>query len=228
VFGGSQYVMSCLQEMYWPNAQVLYHCLNTERFRPDPAVRRQMREALGFRDEYIVLFVAYFLKDKGGDIALRALAELPANVVLWIVGDGPEWENLQALARDLDLEPRVRFLSPRRHVELYMQAADCLICPSVWADAAGWVNLEGQACGLPVIASRTGGIPELVADGQTGYLFPPGDHRELADRVNRLLSDEPARLRMGQQARCLVLDRFSWESQVEHQLDVYRDNSSKN
>jgi len=205
----SQYVMSSLEAMHWPNLQVLYHCVNTERFRPDPAVRRQMREAMGIRDEFIVLFVAYLLKEKGGDVALRALAELPANVVLWIVGDGPEWENLQALASDLDLEPRVRFLGRQRNVASFMQAADCLICPSVWAEAAGWVNVEGQACGIPVIASRTGGIPELVADGKTGYLFPPGDHRELADRVNRLLGDKPARRRMGQQARSLVLDRFS-------------------
>src|SRR5262249_51731095 len=147
------------------------------------------------------------------------------NVVLWIVGEGPERENLQALTRDLNLEPRVRFLGPQRNVQPFMQAADCLICPSVWAEAAGWVNIEGQACGLPVIASRTGGIPELVADSQTGFLSPPGDHRDLPDRINRLLGDEPARQRMGQQARWLVLDRFSWESQVDNQLDIYRDNS---
>ena len=72
-------------------------------------------------------------------------------------------------------------------MEPLLQAADCAVCPSIWSEAAGLVNLEAQACGLPVIARRIGGIPELVEDGRTGFLFTPGDHRELAERLRRPL-----------------------------------------
>ncbi len=95
----------------------------------------------------------------------------------------------------------MQFLGPRRHVEAFMQASDCLICPSVWAEAVGLVNLEAMASGLPVIASRIGGIPEYVEDGRTGFLFAPGDHRELVGCLNRLLSDQPGRQAMSQNAR---------------------------
>ena len=82
-----------------------------------------------------------------------------------------------------------------------MQAADAFVCPSRWAEAAGLVNIEAQACGLPVLASRIGGIPEYVMDGRTGVLFPPGDAEELAAAVRRLL-DDPERFReMGREAR---------------------------
>ena len=68
-----------------------------------------------------------------------------------------------------------------------MQAADCLVCPSLWAEAAGLVNLEALSTGLPVVASRIGGIPEYVEDGKTGMLFPPGDHQALAALIRRLM-----------------------------------------
>jgi glycosyltransferase involved in cell wall biosynthesis len=84
------------------------------------------------------------------------------------------------------------------------------------------VCIEAQACGLPVIASNIGGIPEYVADGETGHLFPAGDTGQLADRVRRLLADPAARLRMGEQARRRIIERFSAEARLDDFLDLYR------
>ena len=84
------------------------------------------------------------------------------------------------------------------------------------------VNIEALACGLPVVASRIGGIPELIADGRTGFLFAPGDPQELADRIQRLTSDEPLRRRMGQEARSDAVERFSTQSQIGLYLALYR------
>jgi glycosyltransferase involved in cell wall biosynthesis len=217
----SDYVLARVREAAGPQAERIPHFINTDRFRPDPSVRRAVRQALGVREEFVALVVAYLIKDKGIDVAIRALSELPQDVVLWVVGEGPEQGNLQALARDLSLGHRVQFLGPRRHVEPLMQAADCALCPSVWAEAAGLVNLEALGCGLPVVASRVGGIPEIIEDGRTGFLFTPGDPRGLADRISRLLGDEQTRQRMSQQARSVALERFSTQSQIDEYLNLY-------
>ena len=122
-------------------------------------------------------------------------------MVLWVVGDGPESAALQTLSAELRLQDRVRFLGLQSQVEPYMQAADAFVCPSLWAEAAGLVNIEAQSCGLPVLASRVGGIPEYVRDGHTGVLFPAGDAEALTKAVRSLL-DDPSRCReMGRAAR---------------------------
>ena len=218
----SDYVLGRSRELPWIRSQRIHHFINTDRFRPDSAVRRDVRQALGVNDEFVVIAVAYLIKDKGIDVAVRAIAALPERVMLWVVGDGPELGNLQTLARSLGLERRLRLLGPRAQVEPFLQGADCFVCPSLWAEAAGLVNLEAMACGLPVVASRIGGIPELVRDEETGLLFTPGDHDELAQRLLGLLQDEQFRGVLGQRARSSTLERFSIQSQIDAYLRLYR------
>ena len=77
-----------------------------------------------------------------------------------------------------------------------------------------------------MIASRIGGIPELIEDGRTGFLFTPGDHRELAERLNCLMRDEQVRNRMSREARLTAVERFSAAVQIEHHLALYRDGAT--
>jgi hypothetical protein len=133
-------------------------CLDPTRGRLH-RLRRLLHEG-----KFVLLSVAHLIRAKGVDVALRALAELPPAVVLWVAGEGEEAGRLRELCRDLGVEGRVRFLGSQPHVEPYLQAAGCFVCPSLGAEAAGLVNLEAQACGLPVLASSVGGIPEYVAD----------------------------------------------------------------
>jgi glycosyltransferase involved in cell wall biosynthesis len=168
-----------------------------------------------------MLVVAHLIKDKGVDVAVRAMAELP-DVQLWIVGEGPEESALRSLVAELKLEDRVRLLGLQAHVQPYLQAADCFVCPSLWGEAAGLVNIEAQACGTPIIASRIGGIPEYVADGRTGFLFSPGDHRDLARCVRRLIDDPALQRRLAEQARTDSLERFSPQARLPEYLDLYR------
>jgi len=221
----SDFVLAQVRESTGPQAARIHYFINTDRFKPDPSVRRDVRLALGVGEEFVAVIVAHLIKDKGTDVALKALAELPDQMVLWIVGEGPERWNLEALAHDLGLGQRVRFLGPKRNVEPVMQAADCGLCPSVWAEAAGLVILEALACGLPVVASRIGGIPEFVEDGRNGLLFTPGDHRELADRIRRLCDDPELRHRMGQQARSDAIERFSTQRQIGLHRALYQADS---
>ncbi len=132
---------------------------------------------------------------------------------------------LQALAGELGVRNRVRFLGLQSRVEPFMQAADCFVCPSRWAEAAGLVNLEAQACGLPVVAVRIGGIPEYVAEGRTGLLFPPEDPVGLARSVRQLL-DCPEECRaMGRRARESAVMHFSPTARLDDFLELYWTNS---
>jgi glycosyltransferase involved in cell wall biosynthesis len=218
----SDYVLDRERDVAGLRAERIHHFVNTDRFRPNPSVRREVRQALDVAEEFVAVAIAHLIPDKGIDLAVRALAQLPENVVLWVVGQGPEQGNLQSLAQDLGLGRRIRFLGPRRNVEPFLQAADCALCPSVWAEAAGLVILEALGCGLPVVASRTGGIPEFVEDGRNGFLFVPGDHRELAKRIHRLADDPELRRRMGLEGRSMMIERHSTQTLLAECMGVYR------
>jgi glycosyltransferase involved in cell wall biosynthesis len=219
----SQFVLNDLQSrQICSNLFVSRHFINTERFRPDAGVRADLRRRLGVEGCFVVLTAAHLIKEKGIDVLIRAMTELPPNVVLWIVGGGVESEKLRELSSELHLKTRVYFHGYQKDVAPYMQAADCFVCPSLWAEAAGLANLEASASGLPVIASRTGGIPEHVQHNHTGFLFLPGDHRELA-RCVRLLQEDPAlHWKMSEQARAHAVERFSADVRVHEFLEMYR------
>jgi glycosyltransferase involved in cell wall biosynthesis len=219
----SQFVLDCLAEQRsWSNLERCLHFINTDRFRPDNEVRERVRRQYGCQDKFVILAVANLIKEKGIDVAIRAMAEVPANTVLWVVGIGSEAANLQSLAAELGLQDRVRFFGQQTHVQPYMQAADCLTCPSLWAEAAGLVNVEALSAALPVVASRIGGIPEYVEDGRTGLLFPPGDHHALAGLLRRLHDEPQERRRLGEAARASAIERFSVPSKINDYLDLYR------
>jgi glycosyltransferase involved in cell wall biosynthesis len=222
VIGVSGFMADYLSDLHvWPAPVRLLHFINTDRFRPDAEVRAAVRRRLKAEGRFVLAATAYLLKAKGIDVAVRALARLPDFVCLWVIGDGPEAAALDALSRELGVQDRIHFLGLQSQVEPYMQAADAFVCPTL-AEAAGLVNIEAQACGLPVLASRVGGVPEYVMDGVSGVLFPPGDAEALAGAVRSLL-DNPARCReMGRAARELAVERFSAPARLNEYLNLYR------
>ena len=190
----SDYVLDQEREAGVPRAERLHHFINTDRFRPDQAARREVRQSLGVGEEFVAVTVAYLIKDKGIDVAIKALAQLPEGIVLWVVGDGPERGTLRGFGPGPGPGAAgSSFSAPSGMSSRFLQAADCALCPSIWAEAAGLVNLEALACGLPVVASRIGGIPEFIDDGRSGFLCVPGDDRGLADRIHRLAADPALR-----------------------------------
>ena len=178
-------------------------------------------ERAGATGDFVLLVVANLIAEKGVDVAIRALAELPEGVILWVAGGGRDQQSLERLARDLSLRERVRFLGLQRDVSPFMQAADVFVCPSLWGEAAGLVNIEALACGLPSIASQVGGIPEIVADGETGCLFPPGDPHALAERVRSLRDDPRLLAAMSDRARAVAVQLYSPQHLVPEYLGWY-------
>ncbi|MEP7000205.1 MAG: glycosyltransferase family 4 protein [bacterium] len=218
----SDFVVRCLEHQgSWSNVSRCTYFINTDRFAPRADTRQQLRTRFGGDDKFVLLLVAQLIRQKGGDVAIRSLTELPESVELWIVGDGEDRERLAMLADELDLALRVRFFGNQRNVEPYMQAADVFVCPSIWGEATGLVNLEALASGLPVVASSIGGIPEFIADKRNGLLFPAGDHRALALHIQRLVLEPELLAALSARARSDAVEKFSIERRIPEYVDVY-------
>ena len=144
-------------------------------------------------DGQVVLYVGGLIEHKGVATLLAAFARLAGDLpqaALWLVGDGPEADDLKASTAEYG-PCHVRFLgerSPDELAEIYRQAR-VVVLPSLWLENAPLVAIEASAYGRPVVASRVGGLPELVKDGRTGFLFDRGDIVGLAERLRLLLTD---------------------------------------
>ncbi|WP_419730469.1 glycosyltransferase [Lichenicola sp.] len=172
-----------------------------------------------------ILHVGRLVEMKGTQYLLRAFATLAARhpeLRLVIIGDGELAPSLRTLAGSLGLGERAVFLGARPHAEVLarMRQARMLVLPSVLTatgrvEGLGMVMLEAAAAGVPVVATRVGGIPEGVRDGETGFLVPERDVEALARRIEDLLNSPGLRQRMAVQARAFVEQRFDGRRQGE-------------
>jgi glycosyltransferase involved in cell wall biosynthesis len=137
----------------------------------------------------VLLAVARLTDQKGIDVAIRALAELPDDTVLVVLGEGPERATLLRLARDLGLESRVFLLGRVPDVAAWLGRATVLVHPARW-EGFGLGVLEAMLAGLPVVATNVSALPELIVDGETGVLVEPDDAAALARGIARAL-DRP-------------------------------------
>jgi D-inositol-3-phosphate glycosyltransferase len=199
--------------------------VDLERFRP--TAKRDARAALGLNDERIILFVGRIEPLKGLDILINAAALLESDVdssVLVVGGDETsesQVAELRELARDRGIEHRVAFVGAVDHdqLPLYYNAADVCVVPSHY-ESFGLVAVEAMASGVPVIASRVGGLAGTVRDGETGYLIPWLCPEPFAERIELLLANEPLRHNLGQAAR-EAMSRYRWETVAGAVLTLY-------
>jgi glycosyltransferase involved in cell wall biosynthesis len=150
------------------------------------------------------VFVGRLTRQKALDVALRAVAAVPAARLL-LVGDGPLRGELERLGRELGIAERVRFLGtrPRTEVLSYLAAARAAILTSAWENLPH-AAVEALAVGVPVVATSVGGVPEVVHDGVNGLLVPAGDVDAVAGAVRRLLEDETLRTQLAAAAQSSV------------------------
>ncbi len=192
----------------------------------EPVDRAAFLREFGLDDTALVVgVVAQLIRRKGHRHLFDALKILrPAHPRLHVLlfGQGPLRAELEARAARGGLAEIVRFVGFRDDLSRWMGGLDVLAHPAD-REGLGIALLQAQAAGVPVVATRAGGMPEAVQDGVTGLLVAPGDARALADALHRLLDDPALRARMGAAARSRVLERFSVDAMVEGNLAVYRE-----
>ena len=172
-----------------------------------------------------VCFVGRLSYVKGADQLLRAVALAQKSVPkirLMIVGDGPERQRLETLADELKLGKSVTFYGWKSQVEVrsLMAAAQIVVIPSVWPENLPTVCVEAMALGRPVIGTATGGIPEMIDGGETGYIVPPADPVQLAGAIVNILSDKTLAQRMSA-AAVVRAKHYSEDAFIEAILRQY-------
>lgn len=155
----------------------------------------------------------------------------PARPPLFVIsagaGEGPQEQEqrrkLEGLISSLGIEAHVRWLGVLPQVELprYYGAADVFVLPSRY-ELFGIVMLEAMACGVPVVATRFGGLAEVIAHGETGFLVDPTDTTELAEAIEALVCNGELRGEMGRRARRAVEERYSWDASARLHEELYR------
>ena len=170
-----------------------------------------------------VLFVGRMAPQKGARALLRAFSLLNhTSARLVLVGDGPQRPELERAAVRLGIAGRTRFTGfvPHEEVPAFLAHADVLALPSTYEEL-GAVLVEAMQAGLPIVASRVGGIPELLTDGVTGRLVPPGDPAALASAIDEVLADPALARRLGEAARERA-SLYHWDILAGRVLDLYR------
>lgn len=170
-----------------------------------------------------MVMVARFAPPKDHALLLRALHRLKGLPwTLDLVGDGPLLEKVKALAGNLGLADRVRFLGARRDVDRVLAEAQVFVLASRWEGLPLSV-LEAMRAGLPVVATEVGGVGEAVVEGVTGFLVPRGDEEALSQKLRLLLQDPRLREQMGRAGRKRYEEAFTLEETVRATWDVYRE-----
>ncbi len=177
------------------------------------------------QNKNIVLFVGALRKIKGVDYLIEAAKNfVNPDTELYMVGrdDGLK-KSLEKKARELKISNYIKYTGPVNHEEipLWISASDILVLPSL-SEGRPNVVLEALSCEVPVVATDVGGIPELMVNGDTGYLVPAKDPAALSDKINKLLNDESRRVKMGHFGRKSIIQRgLTWEAHAKKTVDIY-------
>lgn len=201
--------------------------IDVERFAGE-SPRSSSAQIPALDASHMVLAVGHLSEIKGHPTFLRAAALLAPSYPecrFWLLGDETTdkgaRKRLENIADENGIGDRVRFLGWRSDVPSLLQAADVVALPSL-SEGLPLALLEAMACGRPVVATPVGGVPEVLDDGSTGLLVPPGDAPALAKAISTLLDNESLRHRLGRQARCVIEERFSLPRVVGSIEQLYR------
>ena len=196
--------------------QVIPNFVDPHRFRPH---KRPRRPLFGASDDKVLCHVSNFRPVKR-IMDVLAVFERVAKVLpsrLLMIGDGPDRSRAEAFCREHGLRDRVFFFGNIPNLEEVLGSADLFLLPSE-AESFGMAALEAMASEVPVIATRAGGLPEVVIEGESGYLLPVGDVDGMAERAIEILSDPALQRRLGQAGRQLADEQFN----VSRVVPIYR------
>lgn len=195
------------------------------QFGVDPELF-QPRPASGEARPFTMGYAGRLVREKGVDVLLHALARLPPSARVWIVGSGPEQKALHALATHLGVADRVRFDPPLPSTRMpdFFAELDVFVLPSrtkpSWKEQFGRVLIEAMACGVPVVGSNCGEIPQVI--GAAGLVFPEDDVDTLTAHLRRLHTQPALRAQLAQAGRQRVLEQYTQQRIAAATVNVYR------
>ena len=221
----SRYTRGRFASAFGPRAGLEYlpSGVDTERFRPDPAGRAELRDRYRLGERPTVVCVSRLVPRKGQDMLIAAWPQIRRQVseaALVIVGSGPYEQHLHRLAEETGVAAQVVFTGavPTAELPAHYAMADVFAMPcrtrgaGLDVEGLGIVFLEASAAGIPVVAGRSGGAPETVLDGETGQVVDGRDVDELAEVISGLLADPDRAHRMGQAGRQWVGREWNWDT----------------
>jgi len=202
--------------------RVIKNFVNCDLYHPDNS--KSGAAAYSAVGEKLLIHLSNFRPVKSALDCVRILAEVrrKAPARLLMVGDGPDRGPAEHLARELKVDRHVLFLGKQDHVERIIPLAHVLLMPSDM-ESFGLVALEAMACGVVPVATRVGGVPELITDGEDGYLEAPGDIVAQATRATALLTDDALHSRMAGAGRWNASERFCSEKIIPQYEQYYED-----
>ena len=218
----SHYLKAATKEIFqFDDIEVIPNFVCQSEYARHPV--EDLRSALSPAGEPLLVHVSNFRPVKRPVDCVEILARVLAKGIkarLVMVGDGSERTNVEHRARCLKVFDNCIFVGKQPKIVDYLSAADVLLLPSE-QESFGLAALEAMACEVPVIASRVGGVPEVVEDGETGFLSEVGDVEKMANDAGKLLADPELRSKMGQRARESALSRYRTDLVIPRYIEFY-------
>ena len=220
-------ILSVYPEISPERVRVIRNGINTLEYAPDPSADVLEKHGVDPERPYVI-FVGRITRQKGVPVLLRAAASLDPSAQLVLCAGAADTQELGEEVASLVAELQasrtgvlwIPEMLPKPEIIQLLTHALAFVCPSVY-EPLGIVNLEAMACSTAVVASRVGGIPEVVDDGVTGLLVPPDDPAALAGALNRLLRDPGRAEAMGRAGRERAVTEFSWETVAAQTVTLY-------
>lgn len=213
----SDFILDCLRRQpHTHKVQRIYNGINPLQYTSD--------QARVDSEHCVIAFAGRLVHGKGPDYLIEAVAGLsaPNQVTLRIAGDGPERSRLESLAHRLGISRQVHFIGLKQDMPAVWGACDIAVVPSAeFIEACPMTPLEAMASGKPVVATRNGGLPEIVVDGETGILVSPGDKSSLIRALEVYIGDRQLRVAHGVSGRARVAEKFHIDRCAEAYLDLF-------
>jgi len=224
----SRYNAAQVGARYHRDVKVIHNGVDTRVFAPggrDAALRGSLGAG---PEDLLVVSVGRLVGWKGLRVVLDAVAGLPERIRYLVIGTGPEEENLREQAKRAGIEGRVRFFGRAVHTELprLLSQCDLFVQPSIGEEAFGISVVEAMSCGLPVLASRNGGLPEIVVEGETGALLTPGAVPEWQKAIADAAADRERLRKLGRNARARAEQAFTWAANAERLETIFTGNTA--
>ena len=201
------------------NCEIIYRGVETEKIE---SANHDFELKNKHKDEVIIAFIGRLIDGKGVQDLVYAVREIKYNFKLLIVGDGPQRETLEKLSKKLELEEKVLFFGHKKFEEAIgiLKISDIFVNPS-YTEGLPTSVIEAALCKKAIIATNIGGTPEIITNGESGFLIEPKNINLLKEKLEILISSKELREKLGNEAFEEVKNKFSWEKSIEKYLKIF-------